>query len=148
MGDKEFQIIAGERRWRASAIAGLKKVPVILKESDPQEVLELALIENIQRQDLNPMEEAEAYQVLSRKYQMTQQEIAMKVGKERATVANIMRLLQLGREVREMVKQGNIQLGQAKALMAIQDLAMQKKVAKQVAKKGLSVRALEKLVKN
>ena len=147
LGDNEFQIIAGERRWRASALAGLKKVPVILKDTDSKEVLELALIENIQRQDLNPMEEAEAYQMLSKKYQMTQQDIANKVGKERATVANVMRLMQLGREVREMVKQGDIQLGQAKALMGIQDLAIQKKLAKQVSKKGLSVRALERLIK-
>lgn len=147
MSENEFQIIAGERRWRASALAGLKKVPVILKDTDAKEVLELALIENIQRQDLNPMEEAEAYQMLSKKYQMTQQEIADKVGKERATVANVMRLMQLGREVREMVKQGDIQLGQAKALMGIQDLAIQKKLAKQVSKKGLSVRALERLIK-
>lgn len=147
MADKEFQIIAGERRWRAAGLAGLKKLPVVLKETDTKEVLELALIENIQRSDLNPIEEAEAYSNLSKKYQMTQQEIANKMGKDRASVANIMRLLQLGREIREMVKNSDIQLGHAKVLMGIQDLATQKSLAKRVVKKGLSVRALENLAK-
>lgn len=144
----EFQIIAGERRWRASQLAGLKHIPVILKNALPQEVLELALIENIQRHDLNAIEEAEAYAVLAEKYSLTQQEIADRVGKERATVANIMRILALPREVRDMVKEGQLQLGHAKALLALPTAEAQVALAKKAAKLSLSVRALEKLVKS
>jgi ParB family transcriptional regulator, chromosome partitioning protein len=106
-----FEIIAGERRWRASQIAGLQEVPVLLRESESKEALEIALIENIQRHDLNPIEEAEAYQFLSAKYGMTQQQIAEKVGKERATIANLMRLCSLTKDVKEMLRKNEIQLG-------------------------------------
>ncbi len=141
-----YQIIAGERRWRAAQQAGLKDVPVILKQTNPQEVLEIALIENIQRHDLNPIEEAEAYAVLTQKYKLTQQEISEKVGKERATVANVMRLLGLHRDVRELVKAGEIQLGQAKVLLSVADQDVQRRLAKKAAQQKLTVRALERLV--
>lgn len=144
----QFQIIAGERRWRASQMAGLKHVPVIVREALPQEVLELALIENIQRHDLNPIEEAEAYSQLAEKYSLTQQEIADRVGKDRATVANVMRILALPREVRELVKEGQLQLGHAKALLALPTSQNQLEMARRAAKQSLSVRALEKMIKN
>ncbi len=143
-----YQIIAGERRWRASQQAGLDKVPVIIKEANPQEVLELALIENIQRHDLNPIEEAEAYYLLSEKYNLTQKDIAEKVGKDRTSVANTMRILGLCREVREMVKDNQIQLGHAKAILGLEDASQQKRLANKVVKEGLSVRATEKAVKS
>src|SRR5690606_5523958 len=128
--DGRFEIIAGERRWRAAQLAQLKTVPAIVKEVDDKKALELALIENIQRADLNPIEEAEAYQYLMKEHQMTQQELADQVGKERATVANVLRLLQLDKEVREWVSQGSITLAQAKVLLSIQNLQLMKKLAK------------------
>jgi ParB family transcriptional regulator, chromosome partitioning protein len=142
----EYEIIAGERRWRAAQQAGLKEVPVILRTTSAQETLELALIENIQRADLNVIEEAEAYAHLAKAYSLTQQEMAQKVGKDRATVANVMRLLQLAPEVRDMVKRNELALGQAKVLLAVSDLAQQVQVAKKVVRQGLTVRALEKLL--
>lgn len=143
----DYQIIAGERRWRAAQIAGLKRVPVVVKQVDVKETLELALIENIQRENLNPVEEAEAYQLLINKYKLTQQELADRVGKDRASVANMLRLNRLTKDVRGMVLDGQISLGQAKVLLGIEDLPTQKRLAKRAVKAGLSVRALEKLVK-
>ncbi len=142
----KFEIIAGERRWRASQLAGLKEVPALLLESTEQEVLELALIENIQREDLNVIEEAEAYDFLIKKYNLTQQDLAQKVGKERATIANVLRLLQLQPSVRQMVSRLELSLGQAKVLMSLPDLKMQESLARRAVKESLSVRALEKLV--
>lgn len=144
--DEGFEIIAGERRWRASQLAGLKEVPAIIKESEEQEVLELALIENIQRENLNPVEEAEAYDFLIKKYNITQQELAKKVGKDRATVTNVLRILQLQPGVRQMMSRGEISLGQAKVLLAIEDARLQENLANRAKNGGLSVRALEKLV--
>lgn len=144
----KFEIVAGERRWRASQLAGLRNVPVILKETSNQEALELALIENIQRQDLNPIEEAEAYNHLIKDYSLTQQQLAEKMGKDRATVANVLRLLNLGPEVRRMVSGCELSLGQAKVLLSVSDLRMQKQLAKKVATQKLSVRATEKLIKS
>lgn len=140
-----FKIIAGERRWRAAQLAGLKEVPAILKASEEKEILELALIENIQRENLNPMEEAEAYSQLIEKYQMTQADLAQKVGKDRATVANIMRLLQLPPGLRKMVSQSELSMGQARALLAVQDPDEQMKLACRAKDEQLSVRILEKL---
>lgn len=142
----QYEIIAGERRWRAAQLAGLKEVPALIKSTTPRETLELALIENIQRADLNPIEEAEAYAHLAKSYNLTQQEMAQKVGKERVTVANVMRLLQLHPEVRDMVKRNELQLGQAKVLLALTELDLQLQVAKKAVRQGLTVRALEKLV--
>lgn len=144
----DFEIVAGERRWRASQLAGLREVPVILKETSNQEALELALIENIQRQDLNPIEEAEAYSHLTKEYGLTQQQLAGKTGKDRATVANLLRLLNLGPEVREMVSSNKLSLGQAKVLLSVTDLREQMRLARKVVNDGLSVRATERLVKS
>lgn len=144
--DGAYQIIAGERRWRAAQLAGLQEVPVLLKESSDQDSLELALIENIQREDLNPIEEAQAYSYLMKEYGLTQQELAVKVGKERATIANVVRLLNLAPEVRQWVLEGKISLGQAKVLLSINDYKLQKALAQKVMQLHLSVRATEKLV--
>ncbi len=144
--DGKFEIIAGERRWRAAQTAGLKEVPVILKNPKDQEALELALIENIQREDLNPIEEAEAYQHLIQTYNLTQQTLADQLGKDRATVANVLRLLALTREVRQMVASGQLSMGHAKVLLAIQDPVKQKSLALQVISKKFSVRELERQV--
>jgi ParB family chromosome partitioning protein len=146
MKDGGYEIVAGERRWRAAQLAGLHDVPVILKEIDDQEALELALIENIQRSDLNPMEEAEAYAHLIKKYNLTQQKLSEKVGKERVTIANTMRLLNLAPEVRIMVSKGELSLGQAKVLLSVEDFASQRRLADRVKNDRLSVRATEKLV--
>lgn len=141
-----FEIIAGERRWRAAQLAGLHEVPVIIKDGEEQEILELALIENIQRENLNPIEEAEAYDFLVKKYNLTQQELAKKVGKDRATVANMMRLLQLQPSVRQMVSRKELSMGQAKVLLSLSDFSSQQRLAEKAKSEALSVRALEKLV--
>lgn len=141
-----FEIIAGERRWRAAQLAGLKEVPALLKDTSDQETLELALIENIQRQDLNVIEEAEAYDYLIKKYNLTQQELAQKVGKDRATVANVLRLLNLQPSVRLLVSKGQLSLGQAKVLLSVSDDKIQETLADRAIKESLSVRVLEKLV--
>lgn len=143
----QYEIVAGERRWRAAQQAGLREIPAILKTADDKETLELALIENIQRADLNPLEEAEAYAQLAKTYNLTQQEIAQKMGKDRATIANLMRLLQLHPEVRQMVKNNDLQLGQAKVLLSLDDIDDQLTVAKKIVKQGLTVRVAERLIK-
>ena len=148
LGDDLFEIIAGERRWRAAQAAGLRSVPVILKEVENQESLELALIENLQRHDLNPIEEAEAFHQLSREFSLSQQEIAQKVGKDRATVANALRLLTLAPEVRQMLSSGELTTGHAKALLALPDLEKQKLLARKITSERLTVRAAEKLVQS
>ncbi len=142
----KFEIIAGERRWRAAQIAGLHEVPVILKTLENQEALEIAIIENIQREDLNPIEEAEAYQRLAQEFHLTQQQVAEKVGKDRATVANSMRLLALPLQVREMVTQAVISAGHAKVLLSLGNPAAQIEMAKKIAQQKMSVRQLEKMV--
>lgn len=142
-----FSIIAGERRWRAARIAGLKKVPVVVKEYNDQEVMEIALIENIQREDLNPIEEAEAYQRLIEEYQLKQDELAEKVSKSRVAITNSLRLLKLDERVRIMVIEDKIKSGHARALLAIQDKEIQYETAMQIFDGKLSVRETEKLVK-
>jgi ParB family chromosome partitioning protein len=146
VSENKYEIIAGERRWRASQLAGLEMVPVILRDSEPQDSLELALIENIQRENLNPMEEAEAYQRLIEEYGLTQQAVAEKVGKDRVTVANSLRLLNLPTEVRELVSQKQISIGQAKVLLGVSEVPLIKKLANRAKAEKLTVRALEKLV--
>lgn len=146
MPNGNFEIIAGERRWRAAQLADLKEVPVLLKETGEKETLELALIENIQRQDLNPIEEAEAYDHIMTTYKLTQQEMADRVGKERATVANVLRLLNLCPEVRLMVSLNEIGFGHAKVLLGIQDANEQIKLADRIKKENMSVRVLEQIV--
>ncbi len=139
-----FELIAGERRWRAAQAAGLHHVPAIVREVKDQESLELALIENIQRHDLNPIDEALAYQRLQKEYGLTQSQVAEKVGKERATVANSLRLLSLCSDVREMLLSGELSVGHAKVLLSITDSALQKKLAKKITSQKLTVRAAEK----
>jgi ParB family transcriptional regulator, chromosome partitioning protein len=146
INEHSFEIIAGERRWRAAQLADLKEVPVILKEISDKEALELALIENIQRQELNPIEEAEAYDHLMTEYKLTQQDLADRVGKERVTVANMLRLLKLCPEVRLMVSIGEVGHGHAKVLLAVPDKETQIKLADKVKQENLTVRALEKLI--
>ncbi len=141
-----LELIAGERRWRASKKLGLATVAVIEREATDRDVLEMALVENLQRQDLNPMEEASGYVRLAREYSLKQEEIASRVGKSRASVANAMRLLDLHDDVQMQVAQGRISVGHAKALLGIKDQSLQLLASDQVLKKTLTVRATEKLV--
>src|SRR5687768_5105997 len=147
---ERYQIIAGERRWRAAQLAQLTKVPVVIKDvadSDRKRQLEMALVENIQREDLNPMEAAAAYQRLSEEFQLTQDDIAAEVGKDRATVANYLRLLKLPDEVRGNVASGALSMGHARAIVALSSDADQRRLARDVVSRGLSVRETEALVK-
>lgn len=143
-----YQIIAGERRWRAARIAGVKQVPVIVKDYSNQEVMEIALIENIQREDLNPIEEAEAYQRLIDEYHMKQDEVAEKVSKSRVAITNTLRLLKLDERVRRMVIEDKIKGGHARTLLSVKDGDIQYEIALQIFDQNLSVRETEKLVKS
>lgn len=142
-----FEIVAGERRWRAAQAAGLHEISAIIKNYSDKETLQLAIIENVQRQDLDPIEEAEGYSQLIKEFGYSQQEIATKVGKDRATVANALRLIGLTTKVKEMISQGFLSTGHAKVLLSVEDVNTQEKLAATTQKKGLSVRALEQLVK-
>lgn len=144
----KLELIAGERRWRASTNLGLKEVPVIIRKASDQDVLEMALIENLQREDLNAMEEAAGYVRLAKEFAMKQDEIANRVGKSRASVANAMRLLDLHEDVQTMVAQSRISVGHAKAILALKDPKAQIIAADQVIKKKLTVRATEKLAQD
>jgi len=149
-GRERYQIIAGERRWRAAQLAQLSKVPVIVKDvaaSEKKRLLEMALIENIQREDLNPMEAAAAYQRLVDEFHLKQDDIAAQVGKDRATVANYLRLLKLPEEVRANVASGALSMGHARAIVALPGDGDQKRVSRDVVSRGLSVRETEALVK-
>ena len=142
----DFQIIAGERRWRAARLAGLTEIPVRVLRADNQSVAELALVENLQREDLNPMEEARGYQKLMQDYSLTQEEAAAGVGKSRSAVANALRLLNLSAPVSEMVESGVLSAGHARALLSVEDPVLQKRAADQVLSKMLSVRKTEQMV--
>ena len=146
-GDKNgyYQIIAGERRWRAARLAGLKEIPAMVLEAHESEVMELALIENLQRQDLNPIEEAEGYELLMQQFGMTQEEVAHRVVKSRPAVANALRLLALPDEVRTMVSEGKLSGGHARAVLAVTEEDKRVEAAKQMV--GMSVRQAEALVK-
>ena len=141
-----YQIIAGERRWRAARLAGLKEIPVVVMEADDRKAAELAMIENLQREDLNPMEEAAGYQSLMENHHMTQEEAAQRVGKSRSAVANSLRLLNLTESVQKMLESGQISAGHARALLALTP-ALQKSIASTIVTGGLSVRQTETLVK-
>lgn len=143
-----YEIIAGERRWRAAKLAKLKEVPVIIKEYTPQEVMEIALIENIQRKDLNPIEEALAYKSLINEYSLKQDELAKRVSKSRAAIANSMRLLRLADKVQAMLIDEQISMGHARALLSLELEDLQIEAANTIIEKGLSVRDTEKLVKS
>ena len=142
-----YQIIAGERRWRAARLAGLQEVPVVVVEADDKTDMELALIENLQRQDLNPMEEAEGYRVLTEEYGLTQEEAAARVGKSRPAVANALRLLALPDEVRELVEKGELSAGHARAILSLPTKAKQKTAAQRILALRLSVRQAEAMCK-
>ena len=141
-----YQIIAGERRWRASRLAGLIEVPVRVIEADDRRVAELALVENLQREDLNPIEEAKGYKSLMEVYGLTQDEAAKSVGRSRPAIANAMRLLSLSEPVLELVENGTLSAGHARALLSLDDAALQLETAKNVVENGLSVRKTEQLV--
>lgn len=143
-----YEIIAGERRWRAAQGAGLHEVPAIIKSISDREALQIALIENIQREDLDPIEEAESYQRLIEEFSLSQQEAAEKVGKERSSVANALRLLALPLEIRDMLTHKLISVGHAKAILSLTDKARQISFAKRVTESGLSVRTLESEIKS
>jgi ParB family chromosome partitioning protein len=149
LGDR-FQIIAGERRWRAAKLAGLLRVPIAVRDVAPgqeQSLLQMALIENIQRENLNPIEEALAYRRLANEFHLKQEDIATAVGKDRASVANILRLLKLPEEVRTEVATGRLSMGHARALLALTDEVQQRGTARDVIARALSVRETESLVK-
>ena len=148
LGNGYYQIIAGERRWRAARIAELKEVPAVIIEADDKKVMELALIENLQRQDLNPVEEALGYQSLMQDYGLTQEDAAKRVGKSRPAVANALRLLNLSEKVLEMVRKGELTAGHARAILSLKTLKMQEQAAQKIAALGLSVRQAELLCKN
>ena len=143
-----YQIIAGERRWRAARMAGLTEIPAVVLEADEKKTMELALIENLQRQDLNPMEEALGYQSLIRDYGLTQEETASRVGKSRPAVANALRLLALPEDVTEMVRSGKLTAGHARAVLSIKTEKKQLDAARKIAALGLSVRQAELLCRN
>lgn len=146
--DSYYEIIAGERRWRAAKLAGLKEVPVIIKKYTDQEIVEISLIENIQREDLNPIEEAQAYKRLLTEFSLKQDEVAERVSKSRTAVTNSMRLLKLSDEVQQMVISEMISTGHARALLAIESHEQQYQIAQRIFDERLSVREVEKLVKN
>ena len=143
-----YEIIAGERRWRAAKLAGLKEVPVIIKNYTEQEIVEIALIENIQREDLNPIEEAQAYKKLLTEFNLKQDEVAERVSKSRAAVTNSIRLLKLGEKVQQMLIDDMITTGHARALLAVENEEEQYTLAQKIFDEKLNVREVEKLVKN
>ena len=148
MSSGYYQIIAGERRWRAARIAGLSEIPAVIIEADDKKTMELALIENLQRMDLNPVEEAMGYHTLMADYGLTQEETASRVGKSRPAVANALRLLSLNPEVLLMVRNGKLSAGHARAVLSLKSEKLQVEAAKKIANLGLSVRQAELLCKN
>ena len=147
LGEGRYEIIAGERRWRAAQMAGLEKLPAVVRDVPDKTAIAMALIENIQRADLNPLEEAEAMQRLIAEFNVTHQEAAEAVGRSRAAVTNLLRLLELSREVQELVRQGALEMGHARALLALKGPA-QTDAARRVVDRGLTVRDTEQLVRN
>ncbi len=145
MASGMYQIVAGERRWRAARIAGLAEVPVVVREMDDAEAAKLAMIENLQREDLNPLEEAEGYRALMEKHSLTQEQVAEAVGKGRPTVANSLRILKLPPEVLSLVGDGSLSAGHAKALLAVEDGARLVALAEEAVKNGYTVRQVERL---
>ena len=142
-----YQIIAGERRWRAARMAGLTQVPAMIVEADDRKVMELGLIENLQREDLNPMEEAMGYRALMKDYGLTQEEVSQQVSKSRSTVANAMRLLQLPQEVQWLIEQGNLSAGHGRAMLPLANPEVEIAMAEEIMRKNLSVREVEERVR-
>lgn len=147
MADGSYQLIAGERRWRASRMAGLSEVPVVIKEMSDEQAMEIALIENLQREDLNPIEEAEGLQLLIERYNLTQEEAAARVGRSRPAIANALRLLGLPVEIRDLAREGKISAGHARALLAFEKKSDMIKTADEIMSKELSVRDVEKMAR-
>lgn len=147
IGDDKYEIIAGERRWRAAQMAELRDVPVVVKDIDDRSVMAIALIENIQREDLSALEEAEALRRLQDEFELTHQQIAAAVGKSRTTVTNLLRLLELPAEVKNMLGKGLLEMGHARALLGLDNEDLQIEIANKAVKQGLSVRAVEKWVR-
>ncbi|AZO93590.1 ParB/RepB/Spo0J family partition protein [Iocasia frigidifontis] len=143
---ERYQLVTGERRWRASQLIGLKKIPAIIRKYDDQQMMETALIENLQREDLNPLEEAQAYQRMLDEFNMTQEEVAQKVGKSRSSIANTVRLLNLPPKIQVYVSRETLSMGHARALLSLKDLKQQIKAADYVLKNKLSVRETEKYI--
>src|SRR3972149_2720178 len=143
---KGYKIIAGERRWRASKQLGIKELPVIVKNVDSLKTIELALVENIQREDLNPIEKATAFSELKVNFGLTQEQIAKKVGQDRSTIANTLRLLDLPEEVQDSVSRGTISMGHARSLLSLKDPKKQISLSERIAKEDLSVREVEQIV--
>lgn len=146
-GADSYTLIAGERRWRAAMLIGLEKVPVVVKDVAPQQMLELALIENVQRADLNPLEEAAAYRQLIDSFGLTQEQVALRVGKSRVAVANALRLLKLPDSIQRRLADASISEGHARALLALKDKTHMQRIASQITNSGLSVRQVEELVR-
>ncbi|MHB9112261.1 MAG: ParB/RepB/Spo0J family partition protein [Thermoleophilia bacterium] len=144
---ERYELVAGERRWRAAQLAGLEEIPAVIREANDGESLELALIENLSREDLNPIDTARAYAILQEDFGTTQEALAAKLGRSRSAVANTLRLLDLPDEVQELIEKGKLSEGHGRALLAVPDRVKQKKLAARVAKKGLSVRQTEELAK-
>ena len=142
-----YQLIAGERRWRSAKLAGLDRIPVIVKDAAPVEALELALIENIQREDLNPLETAEAFHRLIKDFNLTHDDLSRKVGKDRATVTNYIRILKLPANIRKWIAEGSLSIGHAKALLQVDDQRLQIEIATKIIHKGMSVRETEAMCK-
>ncbi len=147
LSDRKYEIIAGERRWRAAQLAGLADIPAVVRQVGDEAAIAMALIENIQREDLNPIEEAMALQRLMQEFELTQQEVAKAVGKSRSTVTNLLRLMSLQEDVRRMLEHGDLEMGHARALLGLEG-AEQSQAARTVVSKGLSVRQTEALVRN
>jgi len=147
IGDKRYEIIAGERRWRAAQLAGLDVIPAVIRDVSDQAAIAMALIENIQREDLNPIEEAASLQRLQHEFELTQQEVATAVGKSRSTVANLLRLMTLQEDVQRLVEHGDLEMGHAKALLGLEGVN-QSQAARSVVSKGLTVRQTEALVRH
>ncbi|HET6979986.1 MAG TPA: ParB/RepB/Spo0J family partition protein [Pyrinomonadaceae bacterium] len=144
--DEGYELIAGERRWRAAKLAGISRVPVVVKEVPDNSLLEIALIENIQRENLNPIEEAQAYKKLIETVGLTQESLASRVGRDRSYITNYLRLLKLPDDVQQLVKEGRLSTGHARALLALNHPDLQRRIARQIIDGGLSVRATEQLV--
>jgi len=148
VADQGYELIAGERRWRAAAQAGLPTVPAIVRAASPNESLELALIENIQRQDLNPIEQAKAYKELIERFALTQDEAAARIGKKRSSVANMLRLLDLPQDIQDAVSRGTLTMGHARALLALPDRSEIRRLAARISRDDLSVRQTERIVQD
>ncbi|MDK2877734.1 MAG: ParB family transcriptional regulator, chromosome partitioning protein [Thermoanaerobacteraceae bacterium] len=145
--DGGYELVAGERRWRAAQKAGIEKIPAIIKDLSDADVMEIALIENLQREDLNPLEEAEAYKKLIDEFGMTQEELSKRVGKSRSQIANTVRLLNLDEEIKKLISEEKLTAGHARALLAIEDKKERLKIAKKISESNMSVRETEETVK-